>query len=93
VAEVTHKSHVKEYVIIFILLGVLTVMELAVPELKIAYAKKAIALTLLALAKAFMVGYYYMHLKDEKGWLKFIALIPLSAALYFIMVALESVYR
>lgn len=92
-AEVTHKSHIKEYIIIFVILGVLTIMELAVPEMNIAYAKKAIALTLLAVAKAFLVGYYYMHLKDEHNWLKFIAIIPVSAVLYFIVVALESVYR
>ena len=87
------KSHTKEYLIIFAVLALLTVMELFVPELKIAYSHKAISLTLLALAKAFCVAYFYMHLKEETRWLKFIAAIPISAFIYFAVVVLESLYR
>jgi len=93
VSDNIHKSHFKEYMLVFLVLGVLTAMELAVPGMKIAYYKKAISLTLLALAKAFCVGYYYMHLKDESKWLKFIAILPVSAFIYFIVVCLESIYR
>ena len=89
----THKSHTKEYLIIFVILALLTVVELFVPELNIEYYQKAISLTLLALAKAFCVAYYYMHLNEETKWLKFIAAIPISAFLYFIMLVLESTYR
>ena len=92
-SEVTHKSHFKEYMIIFFILAVLTVFELIVPELKVSFTHKAISLTLLAFAKAFCVGYYYMHLKDETKWLKFIALIPISAFFYFVFVCLESYFR
>ena len=41
------KSHTKEYLIIFAVLAFLTVLELFVPELKIAYSHKAISLTFL----------------------------------------------
>lgn len=87
------KSHTKEYLIIFAVLAFLTVLELFVPELKIAYSHKAISLTLLALAKAFCVAYFYMHLNEETRWLKFIAAIPISAFIYFIVVVLESLNR
>ena len=57
------------------------------------YSHKAISLTLLALAKAFCVAYFYMHLNEETRWLKFIAAIPIAAFVYFIVVVLESLYR
>ena len=89
-----HKSHFKEYMIVFFVLGILTVLELFIPDLKnVSTFSKGSALTVLALAKAFSVGYWYMHLKDEKAILKWIALIPISAAAYATMVILESLYR
>lgn len=92
-AAVEHKSHWKEYFIIFLLLTFLTVVEIVIPGLDTKYAYKASALIFLAIGKAFIVAYYYMHLKDEKGWLKFIAAIPISAGLYALVVILESIYR
>ena len=92
-SENTHQSHTKEYLIIFAILGLLTVVELYVPEMDVAYAKKAISLTLLAVAKAFCVAYFYMHLKEETKWMKFIAAIPISAFLYFFALVLETTYR
>lgn len=89
-----HKSHTKEYLIIFFVLIVLTILELIVPSLKnVAYVYRASSLTLLAIGKAFVVAYYYMHLKEETKWTKFIAAIPISAAVYAAVVILESVYR
>lgn len=88
-----HKSHTVEYVIVFIALTVLTVLELAIPDLKVAYHLKAIGLIGLAVGKAFIVAYFYMHLKEEKAWLKFIAALPISAAIFAIVLILESVYR
>lgn len=89
----THHSHKKEYIIIFVVLAVLTVLELMVPGLKIAYALRASSLVLLALGKAFVVAYYYMHLKDETRWLKFIAAVPISAGVYAAVLILESMFR
>jgi cytochrome c oxidase subunit IV len=88
-----HHSHRKEYIIIFVVLAVLTALELFIPGLKVAYAYKASSLVLLALGKALIVAYYYMHLKDETRWLKFIAAIPISAGVYAIVLILESMYR
>ena len=88
-----HKSHTKEYIIIFFVLALLTALELAIPGLNVAYHLKAIGLVGLALSKAFVVAYFYMHLKEERGWLKFIAAIPISAALFAIVLIIESVYR
>lgn len=93
-AEGTHKSHTKEYMFIFGLLTFLTVLEIAVPEMdNITKMTKGIALTVLAIGKAFLVAYFFMHLKEEKGWMKFIAAVPISAAFYALFVVLESMVR
>lgn len=88
-----HKSHTVEYVIVFVALSLLTGLELAIPDLKVAYHLKAISLISLAIGKAFIVAYFYMHLKEEKSWLKFIAALPISAAIFATVLILESVYR
>jgi cytochrome c oxidase subunit 4 len=89
----SHKSHKAEYFKIFFLLTFLTVAELFVPKMPWTQLAKGAALTFLALTKAGIVGWYYMHLKEETKWLKFIALIPISAFIYAAVVILESTYR
>lgn len=89
----TYKSHFKEYMIIFVVLTVLTAIEIAVPEFDMSKFKIGSALVFLAVGKAVLVAYYFMHLNEEKPWLKFIAAIPISAAVYTAVVCLESMYR
>ena len=89
-----HQSHFKEYMAIFFLLTFFTIIELFIPSVKsLSTLFKGVLLTGLASLKAWLVAYYYMHLKDEKLWLKLIALIPLSAAGYAYFLVLESVFR
>ena len=92
-SEVSHKSHKAEYIKIFVILAVLTVVELIIPALSVATAIKASALIGLALAKAIIVAMFYMHLKEETAWMKFIACIPVAAFCYAVMIILESTYR
>ena len=92
--ETAHNhSHKKEYFIIFVLLGILTLAEIAIPEMKLAYSVHASSLSALALVKAFLVAYFYMHLKDETRWLKFIAALPAFAFMYATYIVVESVIR
>ncbi|MBL7665607.1 MAG: cytochrome C oxidase subunit IV family protein [Bacteriovoracaceae bacterium] len=88
-----HKSHKKMYFIVFGALAVLTVLELLVPDMKWPYALHSSSLTALALIKAFLVAYFFMHLNEEQRWLKFIAIIPVAAVLYTAMVAVETLSR
>lgn len=93
-AEGTHKSHTKEYLFIFGLLALLTVLELFIPGMEnTSKLIKGSALTVLAIGKAFLVAYFFMHLKEEKSWMKFVAAIPISAAIYAVVVVLESLAR
>ena len=88
-----HKSHTTEYVIVFFALTLLTGLELAIPGLSVEYYLKAISLVGLAFGKAFVVAYFYMHLKEEKAWLKFIAALPILAVCFAAVLILESIYR
>jgi caa(3)-type oxidase subunit IV len=88
-----HKSHTVEYVIVFFALALLTLLELKIPGLDTKYAYKAAGLVGLAAGKAFIVAYFYMHLKEETKWMKFIASIPISAAIYATVLIIESSFR
>lgn len=75
-------------------LAVLTAIEIWVAEVKgITKMGKGSALTFLAVGKAMIVAYYYMHLKEETKWTKFIAVIPVMAAVYATVLCLEAIYK
>lgn len=89
-----HKSHKKEYFIVFLILAVLTAIEIWVAEIPgIGKMAKGSALTFLAVGKAFVVAYYYMHLKEETKWMKFIAAVPIMAGVYATVLCLEAIYK
>ena len=89
-----HKSHIKEYLIIFVALALLTALEIWAAEIPgISKLTKGSVLTGLAVGKAFLVAYYYMHLKEETKWLKFIAAIPIVAAVYALVLCLEVTFK
>ena len=93
-SESAHHSHKKLYFIIFFALAILTGIELVIPELKgVSTFLKTSSLIGLAFGKAFLVAYFYMHLNEESGWLKFIAAVPIAAGLYATVVILETLYR
>jgi cytochrome c oxidase subunit 4 len=89
-----HVSHFKEYMTVFFFLSFFTVIEVWIPSLKnMSSVVKGVLLTFLACTKAWIVAFYYMHLKDEKLSLKIIACIPLVAAGYAYFLVLESLFR
>ena len=72
-------DHHKEpnYMGVFYLLAVLTVLEIGVIYLPIGKLIIGFMLVIMALVKAALVGMYFMHLKFEKRTLGMIALTPL----------------
>ncbi|MBI3820887.1 MAG: cytochrome C oxidase subunit IV family protein [Planctomycetes bacterium] len=50
-------------------------------------------LFMLSIVKAGLVGLYFMHLKYETKWLKFIAMLPAIAGFYAVMMCGEAFYR
>lgn len=71
----SHKE--PNYMAVFLLLAVLTVIEIGVVYLPTTKLVIAILLVGLALSKAVLVAMYFMHLKFEKRTLGIIALTPL----------------
>ncbi len=88
-----YHSHKKTYLMVFLLLFVLTVVEIFIPGWDVSSKLKTSLITLIALVKAFFVAYIFMHLNEETKWMKFIAAIPICAAFYTLMVAVESITR
>jgi caa(3)-type oxidase subunit IV len=90
-------SHVnrKQYWLIFVLLAVLTGLELAVVKVPgIRRGMMLSALVLLAAAKAALVGLFFMHLKHETRVLRMTVLIPMiMPAIYALVLVAEAAWR
>lgn len=90
-----HKPNVKEYMVIFAVLAVLTVLEVGVAKMPgISRKLIGVALVGLALTKAAIVGLYYMHLKHETRVLKLTVALPMAApTIYAIVLISEAAWR
>jgi caa(3)-type oxidase subunit IV len=90
-----HAPNRKEYLVIFVVLFVLTVLEVAVAQVPgISKTMLGLALVSMAIAKAAFVGLYYMHLKHETNVLKLTVAIPLATpAVYAIVLIAEATWR
>jgi len=84
----THKH--PNYVLIWLYLAVLTVVEVGVAFIS-HFSKSTLIVLLLffALWKALLVALYFMHLKFERWNLRTIALIPIPLALILIIIVLQ----
>jgi cytochrome c oxidase subunit 4 len=91
-----HKAHVRGYMRVFVVLIVLTVLEVGVahPSLGIAKNLLVTGLVALALGKAAIVALYYMHLKGETKFMKWTVVFPVAfPALYAFILIAEGMYR
>ena len=67
----------RRYLRIFLILGILTVLEVAVTRISaLPHAVIALSLVIMAAVKAALVALYYMHLASEKTLLTWIAVTP-----------------
>ena len=85
-------AHRTQYVVIFVILGVLTLVELGVATTSgIARLAVIIALLTLAIAKAALIALFYMHLRFETKILGYTVLGPLLApAVYGLVLIAEA---
>jgi cytochrome c oxidase subunit 4 len=80
-------SHRREYVIIFVWLVVLTILEVGVVYIPgVAKPLLISALCLMAVAKAVLVALFFMHLKTETNGLKWTVLIPLALPVFYALI-------
>ena len=76
------------YMAIFWVLAILTVVEIAVIYLPIAKFTIGVLLCVLAVTKAALVAMYFMHLRFEAKTLGWIAVTPLAIATLLVFVLL-----
>jgi cytochrome c oxidase subunit IV len=81
------------YMAIFWLLAILTVIELIVVFLPFGKMVNGTMLCALAVGKAAVVAMYFMHLKFESRTLGLIALTPLAIATLLVFVILPDAFR
>jgi len=74
----------RRYFRIFLLLAVLTMLEIGVIKLPIPHFTIVAALVLLAVIKAVLVAAFYMHLSTEKTTLKWIAVTPMILCVFLL---------
>lgn len=89
-----HAPNRKEYWVIFVVLGLLTALEIGVAKASIGKTPMVVALVGLAVTKAAIVGLFYMHLKHETKILKASIALPMSLpALYAFVLIAEGAWR
>ena len=89
-----HVASKKEIFRVFVVLCVLTGIELGMVYMPIAKKLIVAGLIALALSKAYTVAMYYMHLKAETKIMKLMVYVPLVAPpFYAIVLMLEAAYR
>lgn len=83
-------------VTVLLILAFLTVIEVFVPQVYSAEwnsTTKMLLLNMLAFGKATIVAAFFMHLKWEKPWLKWICLMPAYMGVFAVLLMLESAFR
>jgi caa(3)-type oxidase subunit IV len=81
--EIAHEE--RRYFQIFVLLGVLTVLELGATKMPISHLAIGAILVILAATKAALVALYYMHLAQERTTLTWIALTPAILCVFLVL--------
>jgi caa(3)-type oxidase subunit IV len=90
-----HKGDLREVFTIFVVLAVLTALEVGVASVPgISHVLKGFVLVALAVTKAACVGLYYMHLKNETKILKLTVAIPMATPAFYALVLIsEAAWR
>ena len=85
-----HSQH--NYIKIFIILSVLTVIEVGATFLGLPKMVIGTILVSLAVWKAALVAMHFMHLKLEKKTLAIVAIIPFILCVFLILMLLPDIY-
>jgi caa(3)-type oxidase subunit IV len=80
------------YIKIFIILSVLTVIEVGLVYMGLPKMLLAGLLVIFAVWKAALVAMHFMHLKFEKKALTFVALVPIVLCVFLSLMLLPDIY-
>jgi cytochrome c oxidase subunit IV len=99
-AHPAHHPHLgptlSTFLTIWITLGLLTVVEIFVPQVYSAewnQNTKMLLLVILATGKAMLVAAFFMHLKWESKWVRWIAMMPAYMGLFAVLLMVEEAFR
>jgi cytochrome c oxidase subunit 4 len=81
--ELAHEE--RRYLQIFLILGILTALEIGVIYMPIPHLAIAACLIIMAATKAALVALYYMHLSNERATLTWIALTPAILCVFLVL--------
>lgn len=87
-------SHRKQYLLIWVYLAVLTGLEIGIAEPGLGLDKTLVVLGLvmMALAKAALVLFYYMHLREETAVMRYTVVLPLFFPPFYAAVLMAEGY-
>jgi len=89
-ASTAHSHH--NYIKIFIILSVLTAVEIAITFLGLPRALLVVLLVGLAVWKAALVALHFMHLKLEKKTLTVVAIVPFVLCVFLSLMLLPDIF-
>jgi len=89
-ASTAHSHH--NYIKIFIILSVLTAVEIAITFIGLPRALLVVLLVGLAVWKAALVALHFMHLKLEKKTLTVVALVPFVLCVFLSLMLLPDIF-
>jgi cytochrome c oxidase subunit IV len=82
-----HKA--PNYIAVWVMLAVLTVVEVAIVYFRLPRRLMVVSLVFLALWKAMLVALYFMHLKFEPKRLLYVVLAPLPLAVILVVAVMH----
>ncbi len=87
-------SHRKQYLLIWVYLAVLTALEVGIasPSLGLDKTLVVLGLVAMALAKAGLVLFYYMHLREETVVMRYTVVLPLFFPPFYALVLMAEGY-
>ncbi len=88
-----YHSKVQGYMKIFYALIIVTIVEVGIVFLPIPRIFIDVGVVGLSISKAFLVGYFYMHLNHETKWTKIVALLPICMFFYAVFLVLDGAKR
>lgn len=89
------QASLRESVLVFVVLGILVLFELGIVKMPgIARGPAMVALIALAISKALLIGFFFMHLRSETKVLKLTVLVPfLFPAVYALVLVGDAAWR
>jgi len=85
-----HAEHkAPNYIAVWAMLGILTVVEVAIVYFRLPRRLMIVSLVFLALWKAMLVALYFMHLKFEPKRLLYVVLAPLPLAVILVVAVMH----